>query len=181
MDMKVLQILAAQDSPAQKDLLSALGIDWQLLIIQIVSFLILLFVLKKLVYPSLLKAIDERQASIEASVEAAKDAQIAAEKAGEMTDEKLSEAKESAAYIISTAQKEAAVLLEDAEVRASKKADHLIQQAEARLATDIAEAREMLRKEVVGLVAQATEVVIGEKLDSKKDAALIERALKGSS
>lgn len=179
--MNALHILAAQDPPAQKDLLSALGIDWQLLIIQIVSFLILFFLLKKLVYPSLLKAIDERQATINASVEAAKEAQAAAEKAGEVTEEQLTEAKEAAAYIISTAQKEAAALHEEAETRANKRADHIIEQAEARLATDVADARELLRKEVIGLVAQATEVVIGEKLDSNKDVALIERVLKESS
>ncbi|MBC7746886.1 F0F1 ATP synthase subunit B [Pedobacter sp.] len=178
--MNALHILASETPAAQQDLLSALGINWQLLTIQIVSFLILLFVLKKLVYPSLLKALDERQASIEASAKAAKKAQVAAEKAEEATEEQLDEAKKAAADILAIAQKEAVVLLDEAETRASKKADHLIAQAEARLATDVAEARELLRTEVMGLVARATEVVIKEKLDPKKDAALIERALKES-
>lgn len=176
--MNPLTLIASEAAAEQQDLLGALGIDWQLLVIQVISFLILLFALKKLVYPALLKALDERQASIEASASAAKDAQAAAEKAEEATEAQLEKAKKEAAEIVALAHKEATALIEEAETRAGKKADHLIEQAESRLASEVTAARAELRKEVVTLVAQATEVVIGEKLDAKKDAALIERALK---
>ena len=42
-----------------------------------------------------------------------------------------------------------------------------------------ARARKQLEGELAGLVADATEAVIDEKIDAKKDAQLIERALKG--
>jgi F-type H+-transporting ATPase subunit b len=162
----------------QQDLFTALGINWQLLIVQVVSFLILFVLLKKLVYPALLKAIDERQAAIEASSEAAKEAQVAAEKAEKDTEAQLSKAKKEAADIIEVAHKEATKMIEEAEAKAGKRAEHIVAQAEVRLASDIADARESLRKEMTTLVATATEKVTRQKLDSKADADLIAAALK---
>ena len=46
---------------------------------------------------------------------------------------------------------------------------------------ETARARRKLEAEVVELVIEATEVVAGEKLDAKKDSALLTRALKGQS
>lgn len=178
--MQYLTYIASAAAESENSgLLGALGIDWRLLLVQSVSFLILVWLLGKFVYPVLVRAIDERQAAIEKSSQAAKDAQVAAEKAEETTREQLQEAKRSAADIIAAAHSEAGVIVEQAEAKAHRRADHLIVQAEARLNADVAEARESLRKEMVALVAEATEAIIGEKLDSKKDAALIERALKG--
>ena len=39
--------------------------------------------------------------------------------------------------------------------------------------------RKQLEQEVVSLISDATETIIGEKVDAKKDAALIDRALQG--
>lgn len=177
--MQYLTNFAAEAAASQDaGLLGALGIDWRLLLVQAVGFLILVWLLGKFVYPILIRAIDERQEAIERSSAAAKEAQVAAEKAEETTREQLHEAKAAAAEIIATAHEEASALVEEAEAKAIRRADHIIAQAEARLSTEVAEARTALRKEMVALVAEATEKVIGEKLDAKKDAVLIEQALK---
>lgn len=177
--MQNLTYIAAEAAASQDPgLLGALGIDWRLLLAQSIGFLILVWLLGKFVYPILIRAIDERQEAIERSSAAAKEAQVAAEKAEETTREQLNEAKKTTSEIIAAAHEEASAIVEQAEAKAVRRADHLIAQAEARLNTDVAEAREALRKEMVALVAEATEAIIGEKIDAKKDAALIERALK---
>ena len=176
--MNTLTTFANEAAAGKQDLFTALGINAQLLIVQVVSFLILFILLKKLVYPALLKAIDQRQADIEASSKAAKQAQVAAEKAEEATEEQLKTAKAEAEDIVALAHKEAAKMVEEAEAKAGKRAEHIIAQAESRLATDIAEARTALRKEMATMVADATEKVIRQKLDTKADAQLIEAALK---
>ena len=168
------------DSSESAGLFQALGIDVQLLVVQIASFLILLAILNKFVFPHLLKAIDKRQASIESASKAAEEAAKSAEKAEAKTAEEFKKAKKEAADIVALANKESAAIVEEAEAKASKKAEHLIQQAEARIESDLAQAHEQLRAELGELVAQATEKIIGEKLDSKKDAALIEQALKAA-
>ena len=53
----------------------------------------------------------------------------------------------------------------------------MLRDATLRIEREMQTARQALRKEMLGLVAEATEVIIDEKLDAKKDAGLIERAL----
>ena len=52
---------AAQSQSQNSDLLSALGIDGKLLLLQSGAFLVLVFILGKFVYPHLLKAIEDRR------------------------------------------------------------------------------------------------------------------------
>ena len=56
---KALATAAAET--ANPDVLTSLGIDWQLLVLQIVAFLILVVILGKFVYPVFVRIIDERQ------------------------------------------------------------------------------------------------------------------------
>ena len=174
--MEILTLMAAT-AGADSGLLGALGIDLQLLIMQLLSFLILYYLLKKLVFPHLFRALDKRQAMIDSSVEAAKKAEVAAAKSEQTTKAELDKAKKEAADIVELAQKEAADIVAEAEIKAGKKTEHLIKQAEARLESDLASAKQELRGEIGSLVALATEKIIDEKLDAKKDAVLIKKAL----
>lgn len=176
--MQSLLTQFASEKAAQGNLFAALGIDWRILILQIVAFLILVWLLSKYVYPWLLKAVDERHDAIEASAEAAKEAQLKAEAAEENTEKLLKKARGEAADILALAQKEASKVVEDAETKAAKKADHLVEQAEARIQSEVAAAKVALRSELTALVATATEKVLNQKVDSKTDAALISDALK---
>ncbi|TAH31895.1 ATP synthase F0 subunit B [Candidatus Saccharibacteria bacterium] len=171
-------IIAAAETAEKKSILDSLGIDWTLLIIQIIAFLILVAILAKFVYPILVRAIDKREADIEASAEAADQARADAAASEERVQKLLDEARKDAAAIIETAHKESAAMVTEAEEKAAKKSDHMIKQAEARLQTDIADARRALRTETAELVAMATGKIIREKVDAHKDANLIKQALK---
>ena len=72
---------------------------------------------------------------------------------------------------------EAAGIVESAEEKAVRRAEQIVADAHDKLQNDVAAAREALRHETIELVAAATEKVIGEKLDTKKDAQLIDQAL----
>ena len=168
----------AAESTGSESIFTALGIDWKMLILQIVAFLILVWLLGKFVYPWLLKSVDERQNAIESAADAAKDAQKKAEEAEANAEKVLKKARDEAAEIVSLAQKEATKAIEEAEAKASKKADHLIEQAEARISSEVAAAKNALKSEMTALVATATEKVLNQKVDSKTDEALIREALK---
>ena len=71
-------------------------------------------------------------------------------------------------------------MVEEAEEKAGKRADHIVESAQTRLAHEVTEARELLRKETTELVAAATEKILRQKLDAKSDSKLIEMALKES-
>jgi F0F1-type ATP synthase membrane subunit b/b' len=55
----------------------------------------------------------------------------------------------------------------------------IVREAESRLSEEREKLRGELREELAVLVADATEKIIHEKLDDKRDMSLIERAIKG--
>ena len=62
METILTQFASAEAHAAEKaDLFSSLGIDWKLLILQTVAFLILLVILRKWVYPPLAAMLDKRE------------------------------------------------------------------------------------------------------------------------
>lgn len=157
--------------------LGALGINLKGFLFQLITFVLVLILLRKFVYGRLVETLETRRKAVIESLDNAKEAAAALEKTNEKTAELLKEARKEAQDILATAQKEAAAVVEEAEQKASKKADHLLEQAEARIHADVAAARAHLQSELVGLVTAATEKVLQQKLDAKTDAALIKKAL----
>jgi len=167
-------IVASESNPG---LLQALGIDGKLLIEQAVAFLILVAILAKFVYPALVKAIDARRDQIEAGMKEAKEASEALEKAEAKVADMLADARKEADDIIARTQKESSVMVADAEEKAKVRADQIVKDARAQLDTEVSKARQALKKDTIELVALATEKVVKEKIDAKKDANLITEAL----
>jgi len=79
--------------------------------------------------------------------------------------------------ILTGAQTEASQIIKEGEANAAKKVDQMLKDANARIEREMQTARKELRGEMLALVSEATEVIIDEKVDAKKDASLIERAL----
>ena len=163
---------------ASSDVFTALGIDWRLLILQIIAFLILVFLLGKFVYPWLMKQVDERQSSIEAAAKAATEAQASAAESKDQVEALLAEARTQAAEIVDTAKLEATQMLSASEEKARSTAEKIATEAQANIEKSIEIAKRDLHNETLELIALATEKVIHTKLDKKADAALIASALK---
>jgi F-type H+-transporting ATPase subunit b len=170
----IVQTLATESSPG---LFQALGIDWKLLVEQGLAFLVLVFILAKFVYPALTKAIDDRREAIEAGLQEAKESQEALTKAEARVSEMLEEARKEADDILARSHQEAATMVSDAESKSKVRAEQIVADARQQLSIDVAKARDALKKDTVELVALATERIIGEKLDERKDADLVKKAL----
>lgn len=165
-------------SAEKSDLFGVLGIDLKLLILQSIAFLIMLWVLKKFVYPPLTRALDERQKTVEEGLRAAKEAEENAAKSQAEIEKILATARKEANGIIATAKSEAVASIEAAEAKAKTKAQRIVEQAHEQLDQDVREARKTLRKDTVELVTLATEKVLAAKLDAVQDAKLVETAIK---
>jgi len=170
----------AETAAAESDIFTALGIDWRLLILQIVAFLILVFLLGKFVYPWLMKSVDERQANIEAATKAAAKAQEAAEKNTEQVAALLAEARKEAAEIVGTAKTESAEIVANSEKKARKSAEQIVADAHDQIEKDVVNVRKQLFNDTLELVGLATEKVVGGTLDKKADSALIAKTVKES-
>jgi len=160
--------------------LGALGVDGKAFLIQLITFVLAFFVLYKWAFPPILKMLDERHKKIEDGVnlgEQMKKDQAAFET--KVADE-LSKARAEADMIIAGAEETSKQIVRDAEGKAADKAATIVAEGEARAASEMARARKKLEGEVVALISDATEAIIGEKVDAAKDAQLIDRALKES-
>lgn len=160
------------------DIFSTLGIDWRLLILQIVAFLVLVWALGKFVYPWLMKSVDDHQKNLRDAAKAAQKAQQAAATSQAETQKLLDEARGEAAKIVSTAKLEASEMLTASEAKARLTAEAIAADAQTQISHSIDKARRELHDETLNLIALATEKVTRQKFDSKADEKLIADILK---
>ena len=97
---KIITQFATTEAVEDVNLFTSIGIDWKLLLLQVIAFLILLAILRKWVYPPLVAMLDKREAAIKASLESANEAQRAAENAESEVAALLKDAKREAAEIV---------------------------------------------------------------------------------
>jgi F-type H+-transporting ATPase subunit b len=161
-------------------LLSALGIDWRSLILDTLAFLITVAILGKYVYPILTKALDKKQAEIEAAARLEQEAKTNLSAAQVQITQLIEEAHVSADDIIATAKVEADELTKASNKRATAQAQRIVEEAHDELQRDIQQARQTLKSDTARLVAKATETILNDKLNATSDARLIEHSLEDS-
>ena len=150
--MQTVGIQFATASAAQPGLFGSLGIDWKLLLLQTIAFLILLAILRKVVYPPLIAALDKRDKDLRDSAEAAESARQTADATEKMTAELMRKARAEASDIVAAARDD--------------------------IAKEVATARQQLHDQTLELVTEATGTVLRQKITSKTDARLIADAIK---
>lgn len=168
---------AETEAEASSGLLGALGIDGRLFVTQLLAFLVLVFVLKKWVFPPIIRTIDKRQEAVENTMKEAAEARKALETAEEKADEVLVEARKQAEAVMARSHEEASRAVTESETKAKERAEQIVADARTQIDADVKKARLTLKKDAVQLVAAATEQIIGEKVDGPKDKALIEKSL----
>lgn len=168
--------LAATEA-ASGDVMGQLGIDWEMLVLQLIAFLILLFLLKKFVYPVLIGVVDERKKQVDESRKFAEEVKAQAQTTEDEVAKLMKQARIEASEIVATAKDEAQHALSQAETKAKERADAIVTQAQAQISKDIAKARQELQAETLELVALATEKVVGADVRGKLGDKVIERAV----
>ncbi len=174
-----MNILLTHFAATETSGIGALGIDGKAFVIQLLTFLLALLVLKKWAVKPILKVMDERRRTIESGVNLGDEMKQRQALLAKEIAEKLQDARAQADGIIASSEEAARDAAAAIESKAHAKADGILKEAEGRIAQDTARARKKLESEIVGLISDATEVIVDEKVDAKKDAALIDKALKG--
>lgn len=175
--MEFLTLFAAETGAGEAGLTQALGLDLKQLLVNTVAFLILMAILGRFVYPTLIKSIDKRRDAIEAGLEEAKKSQVAADEAEKKIAALLADARAQADEIIARSHTEGQAMVAEAESKAKQRAEQMIADAHSQLEAEVLKARTALKKDTVKLVAMATEKIVGDKLDAAEDAKLVEAAL----
>jgi F-type H+-transporting ATPase subunit b len=134
------------------------------LIIQMVNFLILLFVLHRILYKPLLGKLEERTQAIKTSLEEAQSARAEAARQQEENAARLTAAHREAASIREQALREAAEESRKHIDTAQAQARKLVDDTRAQMDAEIRRAREELRREVAELATAVAEKLVRRSL-----------------
>ncbi len=141
-------------------LLQAFGIDWQLLIVQLVNFGILILALWWFLYRPVLKMLEERKQLVAKGVADAEEATEKLATADAAVSTRLQAAETEAEGIVASAREHAtdekSRIVKEAEARA----DATLKDAEARAAEAAAKALRESEKEIARLAILAAEKVV---------------------
>jgi F-type H+-transporting ATPase subunit b len=159
------------------ELLSKLGIDWKLLIAQIINFLVLLFVLYKFAYGPILAMLDKRTRKIEKGLKDADEAKKQLEVGQKKQEEILKKARHEAKDIVEKARSQAEKAKEEIADEAKVQGQKIIADARVQIEQEKKKTIQEIKAEVGSLVVAATEKIVGEKIDAKKDKEIIEKSL----
>ena len=170
---------AAAEATAEKASgLEALGVSGQAFLIQLATFVLVFLLLKKFAFKPIINLLEKRRQTIEDGVRLGRKLEKEREKLDQEAAKVTREARHEADRIIANGHKEARQVLRDAEKAANRKAEAMLSDAEARIHEETQTAKRRLEKDIVSLVSEATEAIVGEKVDPKKDAEIIEKVIR---
>lgn len=157
--------------------MDSLGIELSKLIVQIIAFLLFLFLLWRYASKPIVKILDERQERVREGMEAASKMQQQLETTAARNEEVLAEARREAQSILAQSRESGDALIERARDEAAKQSDEYMARAQATLRAETEQARQELRKEVADLAVMAATRIVRKELDPASQAALIESTL----
>ena len=146
-------------------------------IVELITFLVMLAILARYVYPEVVKVAEARQRAIAEQLREAEKARVEAEAHLKEAEAKLAEARKTAQSVIEAAAKSAEQLRQELKQKAEEEGKRAVESARKEIEAERERAIQSVRNEVAGLVVAATEKVIGETLDAQKHKQLIDRAI----
>lgn len=157
------------------EIIKNFGLDPFLTLAQIINFLVVLYILKRFLYPPLFKVFKKRELLIKDSIEKAQQSQKMLEKAETREKEVLKNAKNTANQIIKDAKDQALLVIRQAEEQAKKRTEDLLQEAKIQIVHETKEAEvqlsrhvsrlslELLRKSITNIFSEEEQEEIMEK------------------
>ncbi len=157
--------------------MSQLGIDGWKLIIQIIAFLIFVFLLRKYALGPIVQSLDKRQDRIREGMEAAQRMQAELQATAARNEQVLVEARQEAQAILTQAREAGEATVTRAKNEAAKQAEIELTKAQATLRSENEQSRLLLRQEVADLAISAATKIVRKELDTATQKRLIEETL----
>lgn len=160
------------------DTLAKVGFDWRLALTNLINFGLIVWLLAKFLWPSIAKAIGERQKIIDQGLTDAESAKERLEQSQADYQAKLLAARQAAGEIINQADEQGQKIKEKLQQTAHQEVDELRQH----VTEELAQAKQVMTADVqqqsADLVVAAVEKILQNKLDAKDDQRLVKQALK---
>lgn len=139
------------------------------------TFLVLVLVTMKFVWPPLTQAMEERRRKIAEGLAQSDEAEKALERAEQDAEQIIREARSKSGEIIDQAGRRANEIVEQAKQDAIAERDRQVAAAEADIRLAANQAREALRERLAELTIAGAERVIGQELDAERHRKLLDK------
>lgn len=150
-----------------------MNISIQEILTQAAAFALLVFVLKKFAWKPLLALLDARREKIRSGLEDIEQAKKDVEALKRQYEEARAKIDEEAHAKIQQAVNDGKRVAREVQDEARGEARKILDKAKEDLALEVAKAKVSFREQVADMTLSATERLIGEKMDAKKDKDLI--------
>lgn len=155
----------------------ALGIDLVSLAWQIVAFIVLIWLLNRLLFRPIRKTLDERAEHIQESMEEAERIKQQALQADQEYENRIQEAERQAQEVVSKAREEARLEQERILEQAHEEAQQQRRDADEQVQLERREVAREARRQVAGLAVLAASRIIDERLDEQEHRDLVTQYL----
>lgn len=145
---------------------------------QMITFMIFVLATMKLVWPSLMQAMQEREQRIADGLAAAERGQHELAQAEVVIADKMQDAKQQAADILEQARQRANREIDIAKTDARTESQRLVDQAQQKIAQEMTAAKQALRSSLSGIALAVAEKALQESVDTKIDEQLLDQLLK---
>ena len=152
-----------------------MNIDLAQVLTHIIGFLITVWLLKKFAWKPLLGMIEERRQKIIDEFQEIEDGKGEVEKLKLEYEDKLKNIDTERRQKITEAVTQANKMASDIKISAQEEARGIISRTTEQLERDVAKAKVQLKEDMVNITLRATEKILREKLDEKKERELIGR------
>ena len=148
------------------------------LLIQMIAFMLLIWLVNKVLWAPLSKLMEDRQKKIADGLSAAEKGKHELELAEQKAKDILKDAKTQAQNILGQAEKRGSEIVEDAKVKATEEAGRIKASAQAEIEQEVSRAREGLRKEVASIAISGAEKILGREVDAAAHNDMLETLIK---
>lgn len=163
-----------QGAEGEESVAASLGLDPQLFVFQLLNFAVVIVIIWYLILRPLTKKLDERRTIIDESLDRAKEIETQYAMSEQKYKGRLDAAEREANGLIAKAQEEAEAVAVEMKEKTKREIQELATEAKQHIQKEREDALTAVRKEAATLIVAATEKLIGEKFDVKKDEQFIE-------
>jgi F-type H+-transporting ATPase subunit b len=139
------------------------------------EFILFIWFCKALIWPWLLKKIEERQKMIADGLAEAERGRSSLADAQKQTDVILRDARARAQEIVAAAEKSAGQRVEESKSQARVEADRMLTTAKAQIEQEVQSARQQLREQVATLAVSGAEKILQREVDAKAHSQMLDQ------
>lgn len=166
------------EATSSPDLLTLFGLNGYLLAAQLVNFLIVLFVVHRWIYKPLLRTLDQRSEHIRVGLAKADAAESVLQAAQKESGKLIHSAEQAAHALLEKTKGEAAAKRRELLLEAKAELDRQIEQTKLQLQEERVQMVHTAKRELAGLVVQATDAVTDAVLVDEERRTILEKTVK---